>query len=68
MSAYMTSMLQNLLANVIRLQNIYNNIEVAVKQDDIYSVWYYYGKILNIILSFDPIEELVNDPLMAPHP
>lgn len=52
----MPAWLQNLLGNVITLNAIQTKIETAQEQNDTVAECYWYGRLFNILLVFDPID------------
>ncbi len=49
--------LQNLLGNVITINAIQTKIEDAKEDNDTVAVYYWYGRLANILLIFDPVQE-----------
>lgn len=48
--------IQNLLANVISFQRIYERINSAIRDKNEREIYYQFGRIMNLLLDFYPIE------------
>lgn len=53
---YVAGFFNNLLANVISFNNIYTSLEENLEQNNKTGVWFDTGRLVRIILIFDPIE------------
>ena len=60
---YGLSFFQNMLANVVNINYIYNSIVLAeTKTQNMTSIYYNVGKICNIILDIPPIDDYEDIP------
>ena len=57
LNSVMQAFLQNLLGNAIQFNNIYNSILAAQKSNNTMQVSYQIGRLLFLIINFDPIED-----------
>lgn len=58
MSNYLFGFLQNIIANVISINNVYRSAYFAVAQDWDELMWYNFGRFWRILFIFDPIESV----------
>jgi hypothetical protein len=52
----MPAWLQNLLGNIITLNSIQAKIEDAKILNDFVASYYWYGRLVNILMIFEPVE------------
>ena len=53
---WVTSFIQNMLGNVVAFQKIYDRINQAIIDKNDREVYYQFGRIMNLLLDFKPIE------------
>lgn len=56
MNLFMTSFLQNMIGNILNFNTIYNNILAADKSGNMGAVYFYYGRLVYLLIYFNPIE------------
>lgn len=56
-SGYFTAWVQNVLGNVITVNSLMTKIEDAKEINDTVAVYYWYGRLANVMFIFDPVEE-----------
>ncbi len=54
----MQSFLQNMIGNIITFNNIYTSLTAAMEAGNTEQVYYYIGRMIYIIVNFEPIDDI----------
>lgn len=62
---FITSFLQSMVGNIMNFNTLYNNILANEKSENMGAVYFYYGRLVYLLVYFNPIDmEAVPDRLL----